>query len=86
MRIAIVQVNSHAVNPKADRVSGGENSANIDSVVGIIEKRIKGCLLPNLDLKLSDSEPTMGSETASTTIATPKTRPTTMAESSRTCE
>ena len=69
-----------------ERVGSGENKAKAESVVGIIEKKINGCLLPSRDFKLSDSDPTIGSDIASIAIATAKTIPTSAAERPRTCE
>ena len=58
----------------------------MDKVVGRIEKSMKGCLRPKRDFRLSEIEPTTGSETASINVEIARTIPTSKAERPRTCE
>ena len=64
--------------------SGGAKRAYMDKVVGRIEKSMKGCLRPNRDFRLSEIEPTTGSETASINVEIARTIPTSKAERPRT--
>ena len=45
----------------------------MDKVVGRIEKSMKGCLRPKRDFRLSEIEPTTGSETASINVEIART-------------
>ena len=51
------------------------NIKKIQIITGKGDANIKGCLLPSLDLKLSDIDPTKGSEIASKKIAIETAKP-----------